>query len=367
VDPETHRQRQKWFSGFATRKEAEQFRLTLAHHPSFAGGVGPYGSPRLRTGDYLDSWVDEREALRQIRPNTAAGYHDLCQRHVIPAIGHIPLARLGPAAVQHLYAALLDRGLAPATVRQVAAIIHAALGSAVRSGLVLRNPADNTTPPSVLEYQPVVWTPEQLGVYLEDACCTATPSVYALYVSAAGTGARIGELCGAPEDAVDLRARLLHVHRTLVAAGADPTFGQPKTGRGRRSVLLPLEAVEVVRVALMWKKERKLRLGPKFHDGGTLFCTPSGRPIDRRVLRARDHLPRIKRLGLPVIRLHDFRHMHATYLIAAGVDSRTVADRLGHTDPGFLTRTYAHAVARAQEQAAAVANEMLTKTGHVSR
>jgi len=37
----------------------------------------------------------------------------------------------------------------------------------------------------------------------------------------------------------------------------------------------------------------------------------------------------------PLIRLHDFRHLHATYLIAAGVDSRTTADRLGHTDPGF--------------------------------
>jgi hypothetical protein len=42
------------------------------------------------------------------------------------------------------------------------------------------------------------------------------------------------------------------------------------------------------------------------------------------------------------------------------------ADRLGHTDPGFPARTYAHAVARAQASAAEVANELLTKTGRFS-
>jgi len=71
---------------------------------------------------------------------------------VTPAIGHIPLARLSPAAIQHLYVAFVERGLAPATVRQMAAILHAALSSAVRSGIALRNPADNTTLPSMPEY-----------------------------------------------------------------------------------------------------------------------------------------------------------------------------------------------------------------------
>ena len=57
IDPETKKERRKWFGGFKTHREAEQFRFTLAHHPSFSSGVGPYGSPRLRTGDYLASWL----------------------------------------------------------------------------------------------------------------------------------------------------------------------------------------------------------------------------------------------------------------------------------------------------------------------
>ena len=363
LDPVTRRQRQKWFSGFASKREAERFKVTLAHSPAFSAGEGPYGSPRLRFGDYLDSWIDQRETLRQVRPKTATGYRDLARLHIRPRLGHVPLARLSPGMIQHLYGAMLVDEFAPATVRQVASIVHAALEAAVRSGLVSRNPADNTTPPSVPDHEPTIWTPAELRTYLDHARETATPSVYAFYVTAAGTGARVGELAGAAEDAVDLPAALLHVRRTLTDAGSAPTFGEPKTAKGRRSVLLPAEAVEAIRAALLWKKERRLLLGPRFRDAGTLFCTPSGRAIDRRVLRARDHVERIVDLKLPPIRLHDFRHLHATYLIASGVDSRTAADRLGHTDPGFLTRTYAHAVAAAQQQAAAVANDLLTKTG----
>lgn len=71
--------------------------------------------------------------------------------------------------------------------------------------------------------------------------------------------------------------------------------------------------------------------------------------------RNRDHLPRLERLRLPRVRLHDLRHAHATFLIAAGVDHRTVADRLGHASPSFTLATYA--AAAAQQRATAVANE----------
>jgi integrase len=87
-----------------------------------------------------------------------------------------------------------------------------------------------------------------------------------------------------------------------------------------------------------------------------------GRPINPSNLQNRDHLPRLARLGLPRIRPHDLRHAHATDLVAAGVDIRTVADRLGHSSPSFTLKRYAHAASRAQEFAASVANQLLIKT-----
>ena len=91
------------------------------------------------------------------------------------------------------------------------------------------------------------------------------------------------------------------------------------------------------------------------------------RPINPSNLRYRIPLPRLTRLGFPHTRPHDLRHLHATHLLASGIDPRTVADRLGHASPSFTLATYAHAASRAQERAAVVANELLVKTGQSGR
>lgn len=105
------------------------------------------------------------------------------------------------------------------------------------------------------------------------------------------------------------------------------------------------------------------RLGPRFRDAGLLFCGPTGRPIFLSNLHRRDHLPRLRRLGLPRTRIHDLRHFHATFLIGNSVDARTVADRLGHSSPSFTLSTYAHAVAHAQAGAVSLVDAMFIRTG----
>ena len=57
--------------------------------------------------------------------------------------------------------------------------------------------------------------------------------------------------------------------------------------------------------------------------------------------------------GVSKIRFHDLRHMHVSLLNKAGVNTRTIADRIGHTDPAFTLRRYAH-VFEEQREAAAI-------------
>jgi integrase len=47
---------------------------------------------------------------------------------------------------------------------------------------------------------------------------------------------------------------------------------------------------------------------------------------------------------LPVIRVHDLRHTHASLLLAAGVPVKEVADRLGHAKPMITLSVYAHVI-----------------------
>ena len=61
----------------------------------------------------------------------------------------------------------------------------------------------------------------------------------------------------------------------------------------------------------------------------------------------------IRKAGLPRVRFHDLRHSHASQLLAAGVNIKVVAERLGHADPTITLRVYSHLMPGAQAEAAA--------------
>ena len=75
----------------------------------------------------------------------------------------------------------------------------------------------------------------------------------------------------------------------------------------------------------------------------------------------------LKRHNLPDIPLHGLRHTNATLQIAGGVPLTTVAKRLGHASTVTTSKIYAHAIQSADEQAAALLDNILTgKTGETA-
>ena len=61
-------------------------------------------------------------------------------------------------------------------------------------------------------------------------------------------------------------------------------------------------------------------------------------------------------LGLPHIRQHDMRHLHASVLLAEGLPLPVVAARLGHVSPAVTAAIYSRAL-RGHDGAAATAIE----------
>lgn len=49
--------------------------------------------------------------------------------------------------------------------------------------------------------------------------------------------------------------------------------------------------------------------------------------------------------------MHALRHFYASVLIDAGESVRAVADYLGHADPGFTLRVYAHLFPASEDRA----------------
>jgi integrase len=81
--------------------------------------------------------------------------------------------------------------------------------------------------------------------------------------------------------------------------------------------------------------------GAGWHDSGLVFTREDGRPLRPEYVTR--HFQRLAaEAGLPVIRLHDFRHTNASIALAAGVDIKVVSDRLGHSTTAITADLYTH-------------------------
>jgi integrase len=218
--------------------------------------------------------------------------------------------------------------LSARTVCYVHTILKAALREAVAQGLIATNPADKAKPPAARDAKaPEIrpWTAGELSAFLswvdEHGCSDAV--AYRLLVY---TGMRRGELLALRWRDLDTDAGRLSVRRSVGVVkskgkGEQVIEGPTKTGR-QRSVDLEPQTIAALRGWRLARASLDLRLvrdeSLMFADfeGGYLNPDRFSRRFTRSLTIAR------KELGadaLPMIRVHDLRHAHASLLLAAGV------------------------------------------------
>ena len=335
----------KWHSGFATKRDAERARVELLGRIDQGAYVEP---SRLTVAAFLrDQWLPGLKA--QVRPGTWEEHRSKVDVHICPAFGGERLQRLSPAHLNALYADLLAKGLSARTVLHVHATIRRALADAVKWNYLPRNVAQQASPPRPGRPELTTWTASELRGFLEHV---TGDRLYGLWLLAASTGMRRGEVLGLRWADVDLQAARVAVRQALVAVGHQVVTSEPKTAKGRRSVALDPATVEALKAHRKQQLAERLAWGPAWVDSGLVFTREDGRPLHpREVTRAFSR--HVLAAGLPVIRLHDLRHTHATLALQAGVHPKVVQERLGHANIAITLDTYSHAVPALEEQAAA--------------
>ena len=238
-DPATGKRKQQWISVKGTTRDAGKRLVELLHQLD----TGAYVKPAKTTvGNFLDQWL-RNYAGPNVAPMTAEGYEHIIRQHFIPALGAIPLVQLIGQHLQAYYAEKLSRGrrdgkggLSPRTVRHHHVTLHTALQSALKWGLLARNPADSVDAP---RYQPQeMHTLDEVGLdsFLDSA--RETP-YYCLFYLALYTGMRRSELVALRWADVDLDMAELSVTRSFhhLRDGSN-VFRAPKTAKGRRLISL---------------------------------------------------------------------------------------------------------------------------------
>jgi integrase len=314
----------------------------------------PVTDDRLTAGRYLADWLET--ARSYLRPRTWTRYEELLRLHVLPAIGSMRLARVGPQELQALYGRALANGLSPTTVRQLHAVLHKSLKQAVAWGNVARNAADYVQQPRATRREMKTLTPGEVRRLFEAAEGT---KLEALFVLAATSGMRQGELLGLRWEDVDLDTAKARVRRSLQRCRQGFVFAEPKSDRSRRQVLLADVAVSALRRHRVAQTEERLRRGPAWEDCDLVFTNASGRPIEVTNLTLRHFRPLLAKAGLPLIRFHDLRHTAATLMLAQNVNPKIVSEMLGHSQISITMDLYQHVTETMQREAARAIDAIL--------
>lgn len=194
------------------------------------------------------------------------------------------------------------------------------------------NVAERAKPPRVAQ-RPVQAPSVDLVRDVIEEAEQRDPTLAALLMLAALTGMRRGELCALRWSDIDLERGTLEVSRSVVVVVGGVADKSTKTDRSRTV------AVDEVGIDLM-QRHHDLVLERIDEAGGTLpvdafvFSPEVDSLIPYRPDNVTGFFIRVRdAVGAPEVRLHDLRHFTATQLIGAGVDVRTVAGRLGDSDP----------------------------------
>ena len=365
VDPNplTGRRRQQTKGGFKTRKECEAaLRQAIADQ---RGGTLAKPSQRTIASFLVDEWLPAVKP--KLRPSTWASYRTNTKAHVVQVLGELKLQGLTPLQLNLFYAHLLENGrrrggggLSPKTVRNIHVMLHRALKDAVRWGYMPRNIADAVDPPVGRSAERHVWTPEQLGAFLEHV---RADRLYALWLLVATTGMRRGELAGLRWADINFANARVSPQRPRVVVDHAVQISEPKTAKGRRALALDPATLAVLREHQTRQAEEKAVIGVGYRHSGLVFTWPDGAPIHPDLM-TRWFEQHSRAAGLPRIRLHDVRHSYASAALAAGVPAKVISERLGHATVGFTLDTYSHVLPGLDAAAAqAVAQLILRGNG----
>jgi integrase len=221
-----------------------------------------------------------------------------------------------------------SKQLSPASIRKIVSTLHALFDFATKRGWASRNPVDSIELPEVTRSEDIRFlTPTEVRAVVASAVPGAHEAIdRALYITAAMTGLRQGELIALRWRDVDWTAARVRVRQNYVLG----EFGTPKSKRSTRSVPMADDvAAELDRLY----RATEARIARQPRDDELVFVDPVTRePLNKKMvlLRYRRAL-RAARLD-ETHRFHDLRHTFGTQMAAAGVAIRTLQEWMGHRD-----------------------------------
>ena len=337
------RQKGKRIFGFSEAKEAEAQLTALVKAADNLGG-------NLTVKTLYDEYMTAKKYA--VRESSFAKTKQYLSLHVLPYFAKQKLSALSVQSLQRWKNAMDEKGLAVSTKNTAYAEFRALLNYAVKMDYLSKNPlsklgAFKDVHLTTLSHRISYYTSEQFLTFIAVARADATSYIdwayYVFFNIAFYTGMRKGEINALRWS--DIKGNIAHVRRSVAQKlNGDDRETPPKNKASVRDLQLPAPLMRV----LDEHKERQQKISDRWNQdlrvcGGTRCLRDSG--IDKANRKYAELA------GLPRIRIHDFRHSHASLLANGGINIQEIARRLGHSKIETTWNIYSHLYPKEEERA----------------
>lgn len=309
-----------------TRKQAE---AALRRMMGVIRTLSP--EERITFQQAADRYIHHVEHVMRRKRSTVIDYRVVANRHLGPYFGATELDRISPDDVTRYIERRSHEGFAVKTIINHLTFGHGVFRHAVKRGWCRTNPIAAADRPRAEPTDPDIrfLTPEELEALLRAASRDDAlgSTDHALYMVAATTGLRQGELVALRWRDIDWSAKVVRVRRNYTRG----EWGTPKSRRSSRAVPLADRAAGEL--------ERHFQRSRYRGDDDLVFAHPfTGHPYDASRLRKRFY-EAMEAAGMAHrrgrqggITFHSLRHTFGTRMAAVGVPMRTLQEWMGHRD-----------------------------------
>ena len=194
------------------------------------------------------------------------------------------------------------------------------------------------------------WTYEEFNQFINIVDDTLYSTLYnTLYF----TGMRLGECLALNWN--DFKGNYLDINKTIAKEHNNGNFviNAPKTMKSIRKIQLDTETIRILNELHEYYKKFVGFTDDWFIFGGLYPLSQStvGRRKDEYCSKA----------NVKKIRMHDFRHSHATLLLSRGIPVTVISKRLGHADMTMTLNTYSHLMPEDENKAINLINNLISQ------
>ena len=283
--------------------------------------------------------------------------------YIFPTLADVCIDKLSAKILQDWKISLEERDLALKTKKNVYSELRTMFNYAVRMEYLPKSPlvkVGNFKDPLATKQEINFYTPDEFRAYIRAAKEMALQkqkeendlfewNYYVFFNIAFYTGLRKGEIHALRWCDID-GAYLSVKHSITQKLHNEDVETPPKNKSSIRTIQIPLPLIKI----LDEHKKRQMLLGNWSSDHRVLG---EERCLRDTTIQKRNNLYATL-AGVKRIRIHDFRHSHASLLANMGINIQEVARRLGHAKIEMTWNTYSHLYPREEERAIAVLNQV---------